>query len=512
MKVTKRFALRAGLFAAVFVLGLLGGSHILGFSLSDAVQKVTGTAQKAVGDAKDFASKRVSEVSELAKFGLPTNPVVLVKQAVGGMSDELVSKLLTKVLDIVVNQLSDITKVSRIALQPIEALVSPIPMLPSTDLISDFIMDFVICRMQRETFAYLKVLHDLTKNQYITDKEIEDFKKFEDFEKRSGVIGDNVDLKKARNFSKLISEKIEKFVKPLDKLVKGLEEKGSPLLKPMEAIGREIHPIPFAPLITGGALINRALFICNIKGIEDKFKEISFIMESNLKQVKLDRKGYVTLVDLAKDKNAQGFVTALQKAMKMVNAPMGKLDELIIDPIGNLPWGVKGPLTMVLTVVKLCSKALSSIVKEVVTAALAVVLVETGVGAAAAEIVGKVVGAVINDDFVVEFVAETFYWAWIRLLQRRIDRIQEIIEQAQEDGLSIPGGQVKKLVGELLAFKQNFQGKLNLVDEKKPAKKKEHKKISEHKDKKPISIKPTPKEQPSDTEMLEEESSGAYAA
>lgn len=417
----------------------------------------------------------------LSKLGLPTDPRKLLEFAVSKMSEEQLKDFANKIMKIITAQLSDLSKIQSVAFQPINAIAELLPLIPSTDMISDFVLNFTISKYQLHTFAQLKAFHEATGYKYVTQKEQDLIKSREEFESAKGLIGQNVDLNQAREISRQLSDMIKKFIDPLQQLIKTLEALGSPLLKPLEALGREFRPTPLACLINLGFVYNLTIFICHIKQIEGLFQDSQLILESNLADVHLDKSRYTLLVDWEKDPLASTFMKVLQTTLSPANTPLERLDEMFVDPISDLPWGLKSLCTMTVTLIKLSSKLATAIAKEIVSqlssaAAGGVVGVAGGTGGsvvpgAGTAVVGgsgggssyadvkaltMVLSEIINANFVVDMISQTFYWSWIRYIEKRFDRMKQLITQARADGVVFDSNRYKQEFSKIIEFKEDF--------------------------------------------------------
>ncbi len=365
------------------------------------------------------------ELELIKKFESPIDPKELLTFILSKMPKQELSHFASKVIKILTAQLSDLAKVSNIIMRPIQSIVKPIPLIPSTDFLSNFVIGVTIDRYQRESFAYFKAFHLLTQGRYITEEEIKMIKSRDDFEKAKGILGQNLDLYKYQDIGLALSKHIDSFLRPLENIVKKLEKKASPLLKPIEAIGRELRPFPLAPLIPGGAIYNRAIFICNIKQIEGRLDTIKLTLENGLGPVNRDRNYYATFADLEEDPMSNKFMRILRKTTYPFNTILEHLDEIFIDPISQLPWGMKTVTCFIVTILSASSGILSMLTKEFIIS-LTGFTVDTMGGLGAGTAVAKVLTTIINEDFIMEFISETFYWAWIRYLNTRMSRLVDI--------------------------------------------------------------------------------------
>lgn len=420
-------------------------------------------------------------LNELSKLGLPTDPRKLLEFAVSKMSEEQIKELANNIMKIVTAQLSDLSKISTIALQPVNAIVELLPLIPSTDMISDFVLNFAISKYQIHTFAQLKAFHEATDYRYVSEKEKTLIKSREEFESNKGVIGQNINLNEAREVSRQLSDQIKKFINPLQQLIKKLESIGSPLLKPLEALGREFRPTPLACLINLGFIYNLTIFICHLKLIEGLFQDTQFILERNLDDVHLDKSRYTMLVDWEKDPLASTFMKILRTALSPANTPLERLDEMFVDPISELPWALKSVCTWTVFFVKHGSKLATAIAKEIVSqisSALGggVAGVAGGTGGSVVPVAGtatvggssggatyadikvltKILSEIVNESFIVDMISQTFYWSWIRYIEKRFDRIKQLITQARADGVQFDSNRYKEEFKKIIEFKEDY--------------------------------------------------------
>lgn len=460
------------IFIFLFLTTCIHTSKVQAFSLGDIAKKATDTVKKGAKDvekeakkAKDSVEKGAKEVGKLGKdalktlsnLGFPTDPTKLLELAFSKMPDKQLKGFASKIMNCMLNQFSDLAKVAQTIMAPINALVSPIPLIPSTDAVSNFVMAVSLTKYHLHIFAFMRAFHTVTNNRYLDAYDKNKIASYEDFEKRKGVIGQNVDLNKFRDISQAITQGMKQFIDPIQKLVKQLEDAASPLLKPLEALGREFKPIPIAPLITGGALYNRAVFICNIKQIEGLFNDAKLTLENGLKPTQIDKSRYTSLIDWQKDPMAKGFMTILNKTLAPYNRTLERLDEMFIDPIGELPWVTLSVLSLVILVVSTSAKVAGFIIKEVTgeTVTVAGTAVTGGSGGPALEVVTQALTSLINEDFITEFITETFYWSWIRLLQRQINHVNDLIHRAQTDGVSFDSDRFKTEFNKIIQYKSD---------------------------------------------------------
>jgi hypothetical protein len=455
--------------------------------------KIATPATEIVGKAADEIGKIAAPVTnlalqisneamgELAKLGLPTDPRKLIEFLFSQMSDLQIKELANNIMKIVIAQMSDFSKMQSIILQPVHAVTELIPLIPSTDMISDFVLDFTIAKYQLQTFAQIKAFHETTNYRYVSEKEQELIKSREEFESAKGLVGQNLDLNQAREISRQISDLIKKFISPLQQLLRKLEDLGSPVLKPLEALIREFRPTPFACLVNGGFLYNRTIFICHIKKIEGLFEDNQFIFNRNLDDVHLDKSRYASLVDWEKEPIASTFMKVLRTTLSPANTLLERFDEMFVDPIADLPWGLKSICTMTVTLAKLGTKIAGFVIKEIIsqmssagtggtagtaggTAGSAAPAAGTAAGGgssggssyATAQVITKVLSQIINESFVVDMIAETFYWSWIRYIEKRFDRMKELITQARADGVAFDSKRYKEEFKKIIEFKEDY--------------------------------------------------------
>lgn len=449
---------------------------------TEIVSKAADELGKIAAPVTNLALQISDEaMGELAKLGLPTNPRKLIEFLFSQMSDLQIKELANNIMKIVIAQMSDFSKMQSIILQPVHAVTELIPLIPSTDMISDFVLDFTISKYQLQTFAQIKAFHETTDYRYVSQKEQELIKSREEFESAKGLVGQNLDLNQAREISRQISDLIKKFISPLQQLLRKLEDLGSPVLKPLEALIREFRPTPLACLVNGGFLYNRTIFICHIKKIEGLFQDNQFIFNRNLADVHLDKSHYALLVDWEKEPIASTFMKILRTTLSPANALLERLDEMFVDPIADLPWGLKSICTMTVTLAKLGTKIAGFVIKEIIsqmssagtggsagtaggTAGSAAPAAGTASGAgssggssyATAQVITKVLSQIINESFVVDMIAETFYWSWIRYIEKRFDRMKELITQARTDGVTFDSKRYKEEFKKIIEFKEDY--------------------------------------------------------
>ncbi len=391
------------------------------------------------------------ELESIKKLKPSVDPRELLTFILSKMPKKELSLFAEKIINILTAQLSDLSKISNAVMKPVQSLVKPIPLIPSTDFLSNFVIGFAIDRYQRESFAYLKAFHLMTKNYYITKDEIKMIKSREDFEKAKGLIGQNFDLYKFQDIGLTLAKHIDFFLRPLEKMVKKLENTVSPLLKPIEAIGRELRPFPLAPLIPGGAIYNRAIFICNIKQIEGHLDNIKLTLENSLRPISRNQNYYATFAELDNDPMSKKFMQILRKTVFPTTTLLDHLDEIFIDPIAKLPWGMKTLTCYLVSILSASSNILSLITKEFILT-LAGVTIDSMGGLGVATAISKILSRVINEDFVIEFISETFYWSWIRYLNKRMDRMISLITQARADGVNLDGNVLKQEAAKIFLY------------------------------------------------------------
>lgn len=502
-------------FVAVLAISLLSESNLQAFDLGGVVKKVTGDVKKAAKNveketkkagkkAAKAAKKGVKEVEDLGKdalktlknLGLPTDPKELVELIFSKMPEKQLKAFASKIMDIFLDQFSDLAKVIDTIMLPLRTIVAPIPLLPSTDAISNFVMDVAIHKYQLHSFAFLRAFHLVTNNRYLDEKDKKLIQSREDFEKRKGVLGKEVDLKKYRSISSAISTNMKKYIDPLEKLVKQLEDAASPLLKPLESLGREFRPVPFGPFITNGPIYNRAIFICNIKQVEGVFDEAKLILENGLQNMQKDKSRYTSLVDWEKDPMAKDFMKILRKTLAPANKALERLDEIFIDPISEIPWAMKTVLSIIVLVLSTSSKIMGTIVKEVFAETINGIgtAISSGAAGPAVGVVTTILKSVINEDFVMEFITETFYWSWIRYLQRRMAHISDLIKRAQADGVQFDSNRFKLEVKNVVEYGSQYGSYYEGVNDqgsvKKDKQSKKDKKGKSDKKKNPTPVDP----------------------
>lgn len=381
---------------------------------------------------------------------LPADPKELLMFILSKLPIKKLKKVASKIMKILTAQFSDLAKVSDTIMMPLRSILRPVPLIPSTDLVSNFVISFVIDRYQRESFAYLKAFHMCTGAQYITPEEIELIKSRDEFEHAKGLLGSHVDLERFRDISRAISNHIDTFLKPLIDAIEALEKKASPVLKPLQALGRELRPCPLAPFVVGGSVYNRAVFICNIKQIEGLLQDSKAILENGLMPTFIDPGKYATLDEFAYHPLAKKFVFILQKTLSPAHYIFEHLDELFVDPIAQLPWGMKSVVCFILTILSTCPQLVSSITMETLLTTLSASIDVVG-GMGAVTTAEKILVSIMNENFLLEFINETFYWAWIRYLQRRTHRLKELIRQARRDKMFFDGAILKREAQRILA-------------------------------------------------------------
>ncbi|MBS1987813.1 hypothetical protein JST56_02360 [Candidatus Dependentiae bacterium] len=486
MKLFKFFSMRYLILVAVLLgAGLLFfGPQIQANIFGDIVGKIAGkdaqkTVNKATYDVEKGIQKGVKEVEkvgkdafkELSKLGLPTDPQKLLTLAFSKMPTKQLEKLATKILNILLDQFSDIAKIADIVMRPVNEIMRPIPPIPLfgiplpppvpvavssiVDILCDFTLSCCIDRTQYDTFAYLKAFHIVTNNKYINTEDKKIIKSREDFDKHKGLIGKTVDLNKLRGISGTVAKEIKKIVGPLVQFLDYIQLQATPLTKPFEQLSKEFRPIPLASFIPiAGPIYNRVIFVFNLKDMKSKFDDLRAVMENGLEPVekkKLLLGELTSITDLEKNPLTSNCMKVLRTLKAPSNNLCEKIDEMFVDPIARLPWASKTLLTLSLMGINLVGSGIDGVIKEIVEG-VAVALT----GGTAVTVTG-VLTKIINTKMINEFITETFYWSWIRYLQRRITRIDTLIKQAQADGVTVDGDALKKEAQKILEFKQDYQ-------------------------------------------------------
>ena len=363
---------------------------------------------------------------------------------------------LSKVADIVMRPINEIAR----PIPPIPLFGIPIPGLPSAvlsiiDILCDFTLATCIWRTQYDSFAYLKAFHTLTQNKYINSDEKRLIKSREDFDKRKGVVGKNIDLNELRGISGKVAQEIKKIAGPLEELIKFVELQAAPLTKPFEQLAKEFRPIPLASFIPiAGPIYNRVIFVFNLKDMTGRFEDAQAIMENGLKPVAKSKplQGAITsIIDLEKNPITSNCMKILRTLKAPGDKTLEKIDEMFVDPLARLPWGSQAILTLTLTLLNFMGGGIDGIIKEIVE-----VIAGAVTGGAAVAVTG-IITKVINVKMINEFITETFYWSYIRYLQKRITRMDELIKKAQADGVTFDGNALKQEVQKILEFQENHQ-------------------------------------------------------
>lgn len=467
-----------GLFLSQHIQANIFGDIAGAFGGKDAKKKVDKATNKAKKDVEKGVEKGIKDVGkvtdkalkELSKLGLPTDPQKLISFALSKLPQKELEKLASKILNIVLAQCSDLSKIAQTIMQPIDAIMTPIPPIPLfgipipglpaavssiVDILCDFTLANCIFRTQHETFAYLKAFHSLTNNKYINADEKKLIKSKEDFDKSKGAIGKTVDLNKLRGVSGLVANHIRKIAGPLTQLVEFLEVQAAPLTKPFEQMAQELRPIPLALFIpVAGPIYNRVVFVFNLKDITSKFDDGKATMLNGLRPVVKQKPllGALTSVtDLEKNPITKNCMKILRTLKAPADKSLEKIDEMFVDPLSKLPWGSQAILSLTLTVLNLMGGGVDGIIKEVIEVIAGVIS-----GGAALTVTG-ILTKFINVKMINEFISETFYWSYIRYLKNRIARIDEVIKKAQADGVIIDGNALKQAAEDVYEYKENYQ-------------------------------------------------------
>lgn len=405
------------------------------------------TSNQLKGPIFSYPARESLEI--IQQSSLPTEPEKFIEFVFSKIPTKQIKQLGSKIMSILTAQLSDLSKVSDAIMMPINLIFRPIPLIPSTDLVSNFVLSAAIDRHQRESFAYLKAFHLLTNNRYIDKADKILIQSRDDFDNAKGLMGQNMNLQRFKDISLGLMHGIEYLLKPFIQIIQEAENKAAPLLKPIEALGREFRPIPLAPLIPGGGVYNRAVFICNLKQIEGLIGDIKLILDNGLRYVKRDESRFATFEDLASYDIGKKFIKTLHKALFVPNKLLEHLDEIFIDPIAELPWSMKSIMCFLITILSTTQKLLSLITKETVFTVLATTI-DAFATLGAANVAAKIITSLINEDFLLEFVSETFYWAWIRYLNRRSKHMLDLIRQARADGITFDKESFRQEVQKIL--------------------------------------------------------------
>lgn len=490
MKISKHLMMRLLLSVVIFSVGL--GEAPLRGSIFDKVKK---TAKKATKDVKKGAKKAkkgveksakkakkgvekgIKEVEKISKdalkqitnLGIPTDPQKLLEFAFTKMPTKDLEKLAEKIIKIISDQFSDVSKLLGPVLTPIDEIFRPIPPLPKglpipipivgslIDIVLGLTQSTEISRSRKEMFANLKAFHVVTNNKYITKEEADLIKAREEFEAGKGVIGQIVDLKKARELETVIKNEMQKLAKPIQQVSDFLLKSAAPLLQPFEQIASNFRPNPLACIIPLGPIYNTLIFSFRLRENSDLLASARFAFENNLNPRVKEKSALTSILDLKKNPITANAMKLLETMANPVNKELERIDEMFVDPLAKLPWGAHTAILMLLKVGNLAGGVIDTIMGVVIEAV--VTAVTGGAGAAVSGPVSTLIKSVINVDVICELVSETFTWSYIRYLKKMADRLNDLVAKARADGVAFDSSAFKKERQKILDFKEDYQVK-----------------------------------------------------
>lgn len=434
--------------------------------IARASKKVKKEIKKSVKHVQAVGEDALKELSDL---NIPTSPSKLIAFALDKMPQKKLEQLSKKIVDLVFSQMSDVAKISETVMRPIFEIARPIPPIPLfgipipgvpamassiVDFLCDFTLGACIYTQQYDSFAYLKAFHALTNNKYINQDDLRLFKSKEDFDKAKGFIGKNTNLLSLRGASALFAQEIKKTAKPLDEFLKFIDLQVSPLTRPFEQLAKEYRPMPLSLLMPiVGPIYNRVVFVLNLKDMQRRLEAVEACMKNGLKPVKKEifLEKLTSLTDLEKNPVTRYSMKVLRTLKYPAVTSLEKIDEMFIDPLSKLPWGVQSIATMSLTVVNCIGDGIDGIIREVIETIAGVFT--GGIALTVTNILTKFITVKIFN----EFITETFYWSYIRYLEKRITRMEGLIKQAQADGIMISENLLEQEVQKILQFKELHQ-------------------------------------------------------
>jgi hypothetical protein len=422
-------------------------------------------------EIKKFKKLPAKTIKELTKLGFPTDPHKLIEALARKLPEKAFEELGIKILKILEPQFADLSKILPTILLPLEAIVSPIPPLPPlgflianipeigefgalfVDQLCDFTIDATLGLERRKWFGYLKTFHALTNNRYINKEEENLIKSYEAYQKEKGLVGKVVNLNKLGGISLALSEAIEKAVGPLSKIIQTVEKKASCLLKPFEQLGSNFAPFPFAAFVPSAPLggvdapiaeiYNRMVFICNIKQIQEKLEEVHYKLTHNFNAAPKSNRIVATVEELE-----QSVIGKYVKLLKTMTAPvdkaLNKIDEIFVDPFAKMPWGMFSVITITLAAINFCGSSIDKVIKAIIEAVIDVL---TG---GAGTVVSAALVNIINIDSISGFISDIVFWSYIRFLQKRIARMDELIEFARADGITLDAEKMEEGAEEII--------------------------------------------------------------
>lgn len=419
----------------------------------DKVQdKVENVGDKIQDKAKSVAvtvSNKVEDIGHdieknLKKLGI-SNPKEFVNFAFKKMPTKLIKKLAKELFNFAMDIGADAEKTAAPALKALEDLYEPIPPLP-TDIplplpstppgLPTFVntaikmsQSIAIGRLQKESLAYLIAFHSVTNYKYFSEQDRKFF--LAEPKKKTGksyltkVISDEqIDLK--------LQSAVKTARKPIEILRKILEKLEPKLFRESEPISNSIDPVPLMAILPLGNSFNGGLFCFRIKNHRAHFKNIKWSLENDLKP--LTSSDYVTLAELRKNPMMSVVLKIVEKNPIKNIKPIQEMNELFVDKLYDLPWGMHSKIIIFLQLLNFVSSILdtttSLVVKGVVDAA------SFGAAAGVSEAIGTVASRVINANFAFEFINTMFKWAYIRYIDMRLNYLDRLIDKARADNNS----------------------------------------------------------------------------